>query len=122
MKALQLCLLTLLAFISIITPADAQTSTPDPEKTEKPNVELRKQVVRMIRYANLTGVPRHQRDATIDFIVTKDNQLLILNIDSFSPYLKNFIKQRLNYKKIKVEGVKKLTMYRLDVKFMARGT
>lgn len=122
MKAFFITCLTCILLISLATIAPAQVVDIEPVKpAEKPHTALRAEVVKMIRYANLTGVPRQHRDATIDFLVTNDDQLLVLNIDTFSPYLKRFIKERLNYKPIHVEGVKKLTTYSLDVKFMVKG-
>jgi len=98
----------------------SQSADNEPVLAEKPNVELRSKIVKMIRYANLTGVPRNQRDATIDFLITNDDQVLVLNVDTFSPYLRDFIKDHLNYKSISVKGVKKLTTYSLDVKFAVK--
>ncbi len=122
MKAFFASCLALALLMSLATVASAQATDKEPNKTyEKPDLELRTKVVKMIRYANLTGVPREHRDATIDFIVTNDDQILVLNIDTFNPYLKGFIKERLNYKPIQVNGVKKLTTYSLDVKFMVKG-
>ena len=116
MKVLRSTTLVAALLIALGATVHAQTA----QEPITPGQQLRTKVMKMIRHANLTDVPRHQRDVTIEFIITRDDQLVLTSIDGYNEYLTRFVKQRLNYKPIDVKGVRKMTTYTLDVQFVAR--
>ena len=115
MKVYRLLLLSVSLVVFFCAASVAQD-----ESTLTPSQQLRSKVMKMIRHANLTDVPRHQRDISIEFIITKDDQIVLTSVDGYNEYLTRFVKERLNYKPIDVKGVQKMITYSLDVQFVAK--
>ena len=84
-----------------------------------PEQILREKVVNLVGKPDVSDLDIHDRDATVEFLVTKSNELVVLGVETYSPNLEAHIKEQLNYKRVDVKGVKKMTTYKLDLMFIA---
>ncbi|WOC40194.1 hypothetical protein [Polaribacter sp. HL-MS24] len=85
------------------------------KNNSKSNNELRAKIVAVIG----TKMPIHikkESTATISFIMNTKNELVILNIDSDNEEVSSYIKNKLNYKKMDVEGTLRGETYSLTFK------
>ncbi len=115
MKALRnFALLTALLFMGFGT-SSAQKSL-----EQKPSKELTTKVKDLVRNTDVTGIPENEREATIKFILTNENELLVTDVETDHDIIENQVKSRLNYKRCKLDGVEKLKTYKLDVSFVVR--
>jgi hypothetical protein len=89
-------------------------------KPESPESELREKITKLIRKPDLKLIPIHEREVTVEFIITRENKLVVLDVDTYNEPLKKYIKQKLNYHKVAVDGVRKLMPYRIDLTFVVR--
>ncbi|NVJ87833.1 MAG: hypothetical protein HWD82_00110 [Flavobacteriaceae bacterium] len=57
--------------------------------------------------------------AEITFMVNKDNEIVIVSVDTKESEFQSIVKSKLNYKKLDVKGVKKGEIYLVPVKLKA---
>jgi divalent metal cation (Fe/Co/Zn/Cd) transporter len=112
MKAIRLITLTLGLALLMTFNADAKNK---PESVED---QLRDKITQLISRPDLKLVPLHERSVSVEFIVTRENKLVVLEIDTYNDVLEKYIKKKLNYKKVAVKGVQKMLTYRVDLSFV----
>ena len=80
--------------------------------------ELRTQIVSMIGTKVSLGFLELKKEtsANISFVINDKNELVVLSVDSINEEVSSFVKSKLNYKKIAVNGVKKGEVYSLLLK------
>ncbi len=106
----------ILAFALLPIFASAMNLPPQgPDKS--PSEELRTKVTKLIGTPDFRSVPEFERSASIKFIVTTENELLVLDVDTKHSRIENHVKTSINYKDLEVDGVKKMQPYQIDVKF-----
>lgn len=91
------------------------TFTKAPEKS--PSEELRIKVTKLIGKPDFRSLPEYDRSASIKFIVTTENELLVLDVETKHDRIESHVKSSINYKDIDLTGVKKMQPYQIDVKF-----
>ncbi len=74
----------------------------------------------MIGKPDVSQVEYHDRKAEVDFLVTNQGEIVVLTVDSKSHLIESHIKSSLNYKKVNVDGVKKMTKYTIEMSFISR--
>jgi len=71
------------------------------------------------KIANLINTPNFRvteaQTATIKFIVTSEDEIVVLKVDTPHSYLESHIKNQLNYQKVEIEGIQKSKPYFLKV-------
>ena len=88
-------------------------------RSEKsPDQELRDEVTRLIGKPDLQSIPLNDRKASIKFILTSEDELLVTHVDTRSERIENYVKSRLNYKEFKAQGVQRMHTYAIDVSFV----
>ncbi len=55
-------------------------------------------------------------EVEISFVLNKKNEVVIMSVDSSNDEVTSFIKGKLNYKTVKVKGIKKGKVYRVPLK------
>lgn len=85
---------------------------------ENPDSELKVEVTKMIDRVDLTALTAGSTPAVVEFMITNEQKLVVLNVNTSSSYLESAIKGRLNYKEVKTDGVKRNKLYRLKVTFV----
>ncbi|MFD1095455.1 hypothetical protein [Salegentibacter chungangensis] len=111
MKKLNLLILVLALSIGSAISAFAQPDAVDNETSVK--AELQK----MLEEPNfeVEGVYL----ANVVFTLNKDNEMVVLTVDSDNETVKAFVKQRLNYKKLKSQLDQNIKEYKLPVRIQA---
>ena len=109
-------LLTLTFALVLFTALSAEAKN----EPESPDEQLREKIIKLISKPDLKLVPIHERDVSLEFIVTRDNKILVLDVDTYNPVLEKYIKQKLNYHQISVEGTKKMLAYRIELTFVVK--
>jgi hypothetical protein len=56
--------------------------------------------------------------ADIDFIITIDRQLVVLDVDCGNRKLEEYIKSKLNYKHIRIKEIVKMKPYHIRITFL----
>jgi len=112
MKGFKFLVLTLsiVLFASSVTNAKARDGLTPDEK-------LRAKITKLIEKIHVDEISFEDRQAVLEFIVTRDNKIVVLNVQTNSVTLEKSIKRILNYHKIDILGVKKMTAYRIDVTY-----
>ncbi len=114
MKTLQI----LAAIMLFVAAAMPQTlASEDPLDVQQ---KLRSKITGMMVQPDLSKVSAPDMYAEIEFIVTRQNQIILTGVSTRSPYLERYIMERLNYRKIDVTGVRYLEPYYLSIRFAAR--
>jgi len=90
------------------------------EKTEKKNTEdnLRNELVVLLKKPEIE-LSKEEIKANIEFILNTKGEIVILTVDSEKEEIENFVKSRLNYKKIDANS-KKITnkVYKFSLKVL----
>ena len=114
MKTIRFLTLTLaLAAFTVISTA-AKT------KPDGPDELLREKITQLVRKPDLKLVPIHEREVTVEFIITRENKIVVLDVDTYNDVLEKYIKKKLNYHQISVKGVRKMMPYRIELAFVVR--
>lgn len=77
---------------------------------------LRTEIVSMIGNEIPVELTTKSIEAQVSFMVNKNNELVVVSVDSSNELLDTFIKSKLNYKKVKAAGTKKGEVYILPLK------
>ena len=73
----------------------------------KPTDELRFEIVDLIGTNLNAEMEADEYDADVLFTVTSNKELIVLSVDSNNDQLENYLKAKLNYKKVTVKGLTK---------------
>ena len=115
MKKIQKSILFCLSLLMLSASVMAFTP-PSISPADSPNTQLRKEIIKLIDRPSINNSTEEKLE--ISFMVTKANEVVVLNVDTDQAYLENYIKSSLNYKTIKTEGIKINTPYRVKVKLL----
>ena len=114
MKTFQKNLFVVLAFAFMSFTATANTYTGG-EPNATINKELRKEIVSHIDSPTLRSADKVQ--LRVSFIITKNNEVLVTNVDTDNSYIESYIKSNLNYKKIETNGIETNSPYHVKVTY-----
>lgn len=110
MKSLKLIIVVI--SISLLSAFSLNATEKKPSKINK---ELRTKIVSILG-SKIPLELKKESKASIYFVMNKKNELVILSVDSLNDEVASYIKSKLNYKKIDVQGVKKGETYTLSLK------
>ena len=103
LSALMVCLFSMNAF------ANNPVNTP----IDRVDNALSQKIVNLI--VTPTYKVKDVQTATIKFLVTSEDEIVVLRVDTPNPSLESHIKSQLNYQKVEIEGVQKSKPYFLKV-------
>lgn len=84
----------------------------------KPSDELRVEIVDLIGSNINTEMELDQYQADVLFTVNNNRELIVLSVDSDNRHLENYLKRRLNYKKVNYRPSNHGEIYLLPVKMV----
>lgn len=61
---------------------------------------VRSQITEYIDNPDLTGTDIKEVDATLHFVINKESELVVVYVDCQETFVVNYLKERLNYKKL----------------------
>ncbi len=114
MKTFQKSLFVVLAFACMSFTSMANTySGGEPNATV--NKELRKEIITHIDSPSMGNMDKIQ--LRVSFIITKNNEVLVTNVDTDNSYIESYVKSNLNYQKVETEGVETNLPYHVKVTY-----
>ena len=81
------------------------------------NEQLRSKIVQLIARPDLSKLKGDTFETEVEFIVTRENKVVVIGIYGQENLLDDYIKEQLNYRKLRLKGVQILTPYRMHVRF-----
>lgn len=81
------------------------------------NDVLRERIVKLLDRPDLSKYDGQNFQAEVEFMITRQQQIVVLAVYTSNPFLDEYIKEKLNYQKIGIRDVRRLTPYRIDVNF-----
>ncbi len=94
----------MLAFVFFFALTGLANANPDPKKEDLK--EVRAQIIELIEKPDFSQVDLDQEESTLHFMINKDNELVVLYVDTKNDYVDSYLKSRLNYKKLEDTHVK----------------
>jgi hypothetical protein len=88
---------------------------------DSPNVEAKKQLrTEIVRLLGNNEFPLigELAKAEISILLNSKNELVIISVKSENSLLENYIKRKLNYKKVHVNALQKMKVYRMPLKII----
>lgn len=98
--------------ISLSTIFSTTASEKEPSKITK---KLRTEIVSMLDLKIKMEINKSSK-VDLSFMINNKNEIVIVNIDSNVDEFKFYLKSKLNYKKIKLKGVKKGEIFKMPIK------
>lgn len=84
------------------------------DKLKKKRSEVRTEVVKLLgKYDRDLNASMHTE---VSFIINRKNEIVVLSVDSKNQSLVSYVKRKLNYKKIKVNTLNYMKVYKLPLK------
>ena len=90
------------------------------EKARATYNELRSDINYFVQNPQLKQHNILQEDVMISFKVNEQNQIELINVDSKTPYLKNFVINRLERQQVRTENTVKGKTYNVKVSFISK--
>jgi hypothetical protein len=104
-------IITIIA-ISLSTTFSSTAAEKEPSKITK---KLRTEIVSMLG-DRIPIILTESSSAEVSFVINNKNEIVIISVDSKVSELNSYIKNKLNYKKIKVKGTIKGQIYKIPLK------
>ncbi|MCB0664414.1 MAG: hypothetical protein KDC80_01270 [Saprospiraceae bacterium] len=92
---------TIAAALLLLVVVNGYSSNDDPKVIKERLENVRTQITDYIDNPNLTGIDIKEMEATLHFVINKESELVVVYVDSENVFVDSFLKERLNYKKIK---------------------
>ena len=108
-------LITILTIsIASILPASANANV-DPDNPQTVHTALRTQIVKLLgnHYNIFEG---QDLNAEVSILINNNSELVIVDVKTNSANIANFIKDKLNYKKVAIRGIAKGSLFRMPLK------
>ncbi len=80
--------------------------------------ELRKEIYEILKNRNLNFLEEDLQRVSVDFLINARNEVVILDVYGDSMSACEFVKETLNYKKVKFKQAKQLTRYMVNIRLM----
>lgn len=85
---------------------------------EYPKVEtLRTEIIALVKRPTFNLLSKPKETVKLSFLVNSNKELVVIDADTESPYLKEFIKNNLNYQEIKTDFVRLNKIYHMKLTF-----
>lgn len=101
-----------IGFLSIL-PASANVNI-GPDNPQNAEAVLRSEIIKLLGTYDFKLDNLH---AQVSLLLNNKNELVVLGVKTKNTNLDYFIKSRLNYKKVKISGIEKGTLFRIPLKF-----
>lgn len=98
--------------IALATTFSANATEKEPETV---NSKLRAEVVKHLG-DKLPFVVKDDCKAKVSFMLNNNNEIIVIDVDTKVTAFNNYVKNKLNYKKIKTSGLEKGEIYKIPVK------
>jgi hypothetical protein len=114
MKNLKKIITVIALGLLTVLPASANTNSGPNTKAKK---VLRTEIVSLLG-THSYDFPTKVVEAQVSVMLNNKSELIVVSVSSDNETVTNYVKSKLNYKKVTVEGIKKGTVYRIPVKMI----
>ena len=111
MKSRNAICLLFACFLALHLPARAA------EDSSIINDSLQKNIVKLLDHPDLSTLKGDTFNVEIQFMITRWNEILVLPVKSDDTYFDQYVKDQLNYQKVKIRGARKMAAYKIAVTF-----
>jgi hypothetical protein len=108
--------LTAFLTVALFTGSLMANNGDDPVKSTT-STEVRSEIMKMVTPPDIDQ--EEAGTAVVEFLVSAKNEIVILTVDSSNDYLESYVKSKMNYKKLKTEGIKANKKYKLKFTFQS---
>lgn len=98
--------------ISLATTFTTSALGKNPSKDKK---TLRTEIVSLLGNKIPLDI-KESSSAEISFMINNTNEVIVISVDSKNSDFQSYVKNKLNYKKIKLKNIKKGEVYRMPIK------
>lgn len=81
------------------------------------NDVLRERIVNLLDRPDLSKIDGQKFHAEIEFMITRHKQIVVLAVYTNNAFLDEYIKEKLNYQRIGIREVRRMTPYMINVNF-----
>ncbi len=116
MKNLKTIIAVMAFGLLTVLPTAANTNPTNPTSKEA-KIILRSEIVTLLGN-HAYDLKDTTLEAQVSVMLNNQNELVVVAIDSESKTISNYVKSKLNYKKVDVKGIQKGTVYRVSLKMI----
>lgn len=109
--------LVLLALAFVVSSTVSAATQPKTESGTKSNSDISQEIGKLLKKPSF-AIGYNDLTAKVVFTVNRDNEIVVLSIDSESDTVKNFVKDRLNYQKLSVRADKSIKEFTVPVRIV----
>jgi hypothetical protein len=84
---------------------------------DKPEKTLRTEILNLVQDPQLEN--GYEETVYVQFMVNKNNEVVVLNVETDDNYLNSFVKNRMNYKTINAQNIEHNELYNIEITFKA---
>ena len=99
--------------LALLTSFSVTANETTPEKSKE---VLRTKIVTLIGKTVPVEITDKSTSAEVSFVLSDNNELVVLSVKSEHTAVDKFVKSKLNYKKVVVAGIKKGEVYKMPLK------
>jgi len=98
----------------------ANNGNPNNDRVEAATDSLRKEVTQLVSDADLWGNDIEEEEVIVRFTINKAGEVQLQDVVTENDYLKTYVNQKVNNRKVNTNGVPTETSYYLKINFKAR--
>jgi len=106
---------TLLIAVISITLSSVSPIFASSHRDDTPLIVLKKEVARLFQLNNLKYPGDQDQDVTVGFLINAKNEIILLDVTGDSNSACEYVKQVLNYNRVRFNQEKQLTRYSLTI-------
>lgn len=114
MKKLKQIIAVIALGLLTVLPASANTNSGPNTKAKK---VLRTEIISLLG-THSYNFPTKSVDAQVSVMLNNKSELIVISVNSKNEDVTNYVKSKLNYKRVSVKGIKKGTVYRIPIKMI----
>lgn len=80
--------------------------------------ELKKEIVDLLKNRNLDFLEKDIQQVSVDFLINARNELVVLDVYGDSISVCEYVKEMLNYKRVKYRQARQLTRYMINIRLV----
>jgi len=111
MKNIRVLFVVLFASLFTMTTVNAANSNAKPENN------LRTEVIDLLGAPDLSFTEGGEIEAKLLFMINDNNELILIDSGTENVYLENYLRTRLNYKKVNTDNIAYYKFYAMNVQF-----
>lgn len=80
--------------------------------------ELKTEISNILKHRNLNFLEKDDEQVAVDFLINAKNELVVLDVYGDSVSACEYVKELLNYKRVKYKQAKQLTRYMVNIRLI----